>query len=97
VLRSPMHVVAGILDVFAASLEITGVLLVVRFASKVRRTLRTGALGRIDGCDASGRTSQPDSIDLVALLTDNAAHPWLASTLLAVGILAGTVASLLTL
>lgn len=92
-----MRVVAGILYVLAALLEITAVVLVVRFASKLRRRLRTGALSRIDGGDASGRKSQPDSLDVLALLTENAVRPWLASTLLVVGILAETVASLLTL
>lgn len=92
-----MHVIAGIMYGLAASFEVAGVALVVSLALKLRRMLRTGALGRIDGGDASGRKAQPDSLDVLALLTDDAARPWVASALLVAGILAGAAGNFLTL
>ncbi len=92
-----MHIAAGILYALAATFEVAGVALVVSLALKLRRMLRTDALSRIDGGDASGRKSQPDSLDVLALLTEDAARPWAASALLVAGILAGTAGNFLTL
>ena len=92
-----MHIAAGILYALAAAFEIAGVALVVSLARKIRRMLRTGALSRIDGGDASGRKRQPDSLDILALLTEDAARPWVASALLVAGILAGAAGNFLTL
>jgi hypothetical protein len=92
-----MHIAAGILYALAATCEIWGVVLVVIFANKIRSMLRTDALSRIDGGDASGRKSQPDSIDILELLAKNAASPCFVSALLIAGILAGTAGSFLTL
>lgn len=91
-----MHIAAGILYALAAVFEIVGVALVVCLALKIRRRLRTGALNRIDAGDASGRKPQPDSLDILALLTEDAARPWVASVLLVAGILAGTAGNFLT-
>jgi hypothetical protein len=90
-----MHIAAGILYALAAAFEIAGVVLVVRLAFKIRRMLRTGALSRIDAGDASGQKSQPDSLDMLALLAEDASSPWIASALLIAGILAGTVGNFL--
>jgi hypothetical protein len=92
-----MHIAAGILYVVAAAFEISGVILVVRLALRIRRMLATDALSRVDGGAASGRKLQPDSFDILAVLTEDAARPWIASPLLIAGILAGTAGNFLTL
>jgi hypothetical protein len=92
-----MHLAAGILYALSAVFEIAGVALVISLAVKLRRILRTGALSRIDGGDALGRKSQPDSLDVLGLLTEDAARPWVASALLVAGILAGAAGNFLIL
>lgn len=92
-----MHIAAGVLYALAAVCELAGIALVVDFARKLSRLLPTGALGRIDGGDALGRSSQPQLGDVVELLAKDAARPCVASALLAVGIVAGTVGNFLTL
>lgn len=92
-----MFFAAAFLYALAAVCELAGVALVVDFARRLRRLLLTGALGRIDSGDASGRTSQPDLSDVIELLAKDAAGPWVASVLLVVGILAGAAGSFLTL
>lgn len=101
---SSMHIVAGTLYFLAAACELIGVLLVIDLAVKLRGILRTGVLvriegggyrGRIDGGDASGRSSQPDLADVLGLLAEEAARPWIASAFVVAGILAGTVGNFL--
>jgi hypothetical protein len=92
-----MHIAAGILYAIGASFELLGVVLIVRLAFNLRRILRTGALGRIDGGNAFGQKDAPDLSDVLELLVDDAARPWIASALLIAGILAGAAGNFLTL
>jgi hypothetical protein len=92
-----VHIVAGFLYAVAALCELLGILLVVKLARKLRHVLRTGAVGRIDGGDASGHSSQLDAADVLGLLAEDAAYPRVAIALLVAGIIAGTAGSFLTL
>jgi hypothetical protein len=92
-----MHLAAGILYAVAAVCELARVALVVDLALKLGLMLRTGALTRLDGGDASGRKAQPDLADVLVVLAKNAARPWIASIFIVVGILAGTASNFLTL
>lgn len=92
-----MHIAAGFLYALALVCELAGLALVVDLAHKLRVVLRTGALGRIDGGDALGRSSQPQLGDVVELLAKDAASPSVAVALLVIGILAGAAGNFLTL
>jgi hypothetical protein len=92
-----MHLAAWILYILAAVCQLAGVVLLLGFAFQLRRVLLTGALTRIDAGDARGQRSQRDLSDVVSLLAENQAHPWVGSALVVIGIVAGTVGSCLTL
>jgi len=92
-----MRIAAGFLYALALVCELAGLALVVDLAHKLRVMLRTGALGRIDGGDALGQSSQLQLGDVVELLAKDAASPWVAAALLVIGILAGAAGNFLTL
>lgn len=92
-----MHIFIGVLYAIGAVCELLGVVLVAWFACRLRRVLRTGALGRIDAGDASGQRTEPDLDNVVGLLAEDAARPWVAAGLLVTGVLAEAVANFLSL